>query len=74
MTVDEAIGVYCDVSNKVFGKPKSHATEGRFSATNLEKIMRGTVEKFGGLKDENGKADPEMKLLETQATTKECKV
>jgi hypothetical protein len=74
MTVQEAIGVYCDVSRKVFGKAKAHASEGKFSATELEKIMQETVQIFGEPKDRNGKADPAMKLLETHADTKKCKV
>ena len=74
MTVQEAIDIYCDVSEKIFGKPKGHVTEGKFSATDLEEIMKKTIEKFGEPKDENGKADPEMKLLGIQAATKECRV
>ena len=74
MTVDEAIGVYCNVSLQIFGKPKKYPAEGKFSATKLEKIMKETVEKFGEPKDGNGKADPEMRLSETQAAVKDCRV
>lgn len=74
MTVQEAIGVYCNVSTKVFGKVKGHASEGKFSATKLEKIMQETVQMFGEPKDGNGKADSAMTLLKTHADTKECKV
>ena len=74
MTVQEAIDIYCEVSRKIFGKPKGHFTEGKFSATDLEEVMKKTIESFGEPKDENGKADPDMKLLGMQAATKECRV
>ena len=74
VTVEEAIDIYCDVSKEIFGKPKGHVTEGKFSATNLEEIMKKTIQKFGEPKDANGKADPEMKLLGSQAATDECRV
>ena len=74
VTVQEAIDVYCDVSKEIFGKPKGHFTEGKFSATDLEKIMKKTIERFGEPKDKNGKADPEMKLSGSQVATEECRV
>jgi patatin-like phospholipase/acyl hydrolase len=74
MTVEKAIDVYCNVSGRVFGKAKRRISEGKFSATELENVMQETIVKFGKPKDVNGKADPEMKLLETQGTTNGCKV
>ena len=74
VTVQEAIEIYCNVAKEIFGKPKGHVTEGKFSATGLEKIMKETIEKYGEPKRGNGKADPEMKLLGMQAATRECKV
>lgn len=73
MTVQQAKDIYCHVSGKIFGKMKGHATEGKFSATELEKIMRKMIEEFGEPKGVNHKADPEMKLLETQAATTSVK-
>lgn len=76
VTVQEAIKIYSDVSSQIFGKPKAkaHPSEGKFSATNLENILKETIQKFGEPKEGNGKADPEMKLLKTQAATKDCRV
>ena len=74
VTVQEAIKIYCDLSSRVFGKQKTKFSEGKFSAKNLEGIMKEAIEKFGKPKDGNDKADPGMRLLETQAATKECRV
>lgn len=76
VTVQEAIEIYCKLSSQIFGKPKlkAHASEGKFSATDLENLLKETIKIFGESKERNGKADPEMKLLETQATRKECRV
>jgi patatin-like phospholipase/acyl hydrolase len=43
MSVKEVKDVYKDLCEKIFSKPKKHASEGKFSAANLEKLMKETI-------------------------------
>ncbi|KAI9890774.1 MAG: hypothetical protein M1814_003705 [Vezdaea aestivalis] len=76
MTVQETMRVYEQVSIEIFGKPKGklHFSEGRFSATSLESIIKRTIQQFGERENGNEKADSETKLLKAQGAADECKV
>ncbi|PMD59777.1 FabD/lysophospholipase-like protein [Hyaloscypha bicolor E] len=74
MSVDEVLEEYCNIAKEVFGKPKRRFSEGTYSASTLEKVIKKAVERYGSPKEENGKASPELKLLEEGDSTSNCKV
>ena len=68
MSIDDTRKVYSQVSKDVFGNPKNwKSTEGRYSATNLERILKATIEKYG-------EAGPELKLIPENDAAAECKM
>lgn len=67
MSINDTRDVYSEVSKDVFGRPKSgKSTEGRYSAKNMEKILKAAIEKHG--------QDPELKLIPEDNAATECKV
>ena len=68
MSIDDTRNVYSQVAKDVFGKPKHRkSTEGRYSATRLENILKAAVEKYG-------EAGPELKLIPENDNATECKM
>ena len=68
MSIDDTRNVYSQVSKDVFGKPNNRkSTEGRYSATNLERTLKAAIEKYG-------KAGPELKLIPETNSAAECKM
>lgn len=43
MSVKEVKDVYKELCKEIFSNPKKHVSEGKFSATNLETLMKKTI-------------------------------
>jgi patatin-like phospholipase/acyl hydrolase len=74
MSVEEVIDEYCNVSKEVFGQPKRLVSEGIYSASKLQQVVKNTIERYGSPKGANGRASEELKLLEEGGGTANCKV
>jgi patatin-like phospholipase/acyl hydrolase len=43
MSVDEVIAEYCNIAKEVFGNPKRRVSEGTYSASTLETVVKNAV-------------------------------
>lgn len=74
MSTDQAMAEYENFAKDVFGKPKRHFSEGRYSATTLEKMIKSTVGRSGLQSYSEVETVEEMRLLEDGGSTPHCKV